>query len=556
MGKALDEQLKVINRASEEREAERRAQKFGLPYLDLSKSPVELAAFKHIKEAEARSALIAPVKLDGKKLVVAAFDPALPAADKIFKTLARDSGLVLDIVVVSMSGLRYAWGFYAQVPSEAAEITGMIGVPDAFYGVLESKAAHFEDAQKLITEMRTIEMKTEEVFSTILGLALLHRASDVHFEPGEYGVRIRYRIDGVLHDVASKFSKDSYHALLSRVKLLGKLKLNIIAEPQNGRITVGLPGGKEVEIRVSVVPSEFGETTVLRILYAEALNMTLADLGFRPDDLAIIEHELKEPNGMILNTGPTGAGKTTTLYVFLKAKKKPEIKIITIEDPIEYHLEGIEQTQVEPAAGYNFVSALKSILRQDPDVILVGEINDEETAAVGMQAALTGHLVFATVHANNAPAAIPRLLDLGIKTQTVGPALNLIIAQRLVRKLCEHCRAPMDVAKERRNKIEQFLSRLPKRVARPPISKLALYEAKGCPKCGGFGYKGRVGLFELFLVDDVIERVLRTDVTEAGLTDAAKRQGMTTIQQDGILKAITGLTTLEEIEAVTGPADL
>ena len=281
--------------------------------------------------------------------------------------------------------------------------------------------------------------------------------------------------------------------------------------------------------------------------------MSLESLGLRSDDLVIINEQLKEPNGMILTTGPTGSGKTTTLYVFLKAKRTPEIKIITIEDPIEYHLEGIEQTGVDRKAGYDFPTALRSILRQDPDVILVGEINDQETAQVGVRAALTGHLVFSTVHANNAPAAVPRLLDLGVKSESIGPALNLIIAQRLVRRLCDYCKKEKAIPEDKNKEILKFLRALPGRAVKPKPKQIKIYSAAGCEKCNGFGYKGRVGIFELFLVNDDVEKAVLENPSEANLSKLAKGQGMVTVQQDGILKILGGITTIEEVEAITGP---
>jgi len=274
---------------------------------------------------------------------------------------------------------------------------------------------------------------------------------------------------------------------------------------------------------------------------------------------------------MILNTGPTGSGKTTTLYTFLNYKKKPEIKIITIEDPIEYHLDGIEQTQVDDEAGYTFANGLRSLMRQDPDVILVGEIRDKETAEIAIQAALTGHLVFSTLHTNTAAGAIPRLLDLGVKSSSIGPALNLVIAQRLVRRLCESCKMPEEIDENLKIKIENFLNSLPKRVNRENFKEIKIFKPTGCIKCNNTGYKGRVGIFELFLNDPEYEKIL-VNPTEVGLSSHktleelisqqasesiikkfALEQGMVTMQQDGILKVISGMTTFEEVEGVTGP---
>jgi type II secretory ATPase GspE/PulE/Tfp pilus assembly ATPase PilB-like protein len=373
--------------------------------------------------------------------------------------------------------------------------------------------------------------------------AIANRASDVHFEPEADNIKVRYRIDGQLRDVA-RFSPDFYKFILSRIKLIANLKLNIAEKPQDGRFTVDF-SSKNVEVRLSIIPSEYGETLVMRILDPEVIDIALEELGLRLDDLKIVQEELRAPNGMILNTGPTGSGKTTTLYAFLKKKQTPEIKIITIEDPIEYHLAGIEQTQVVTDGSYNFVTGLKSIMRQDPDVILIGEIRDQETAAIAIQASLTGHLVFSTVHANEAAGAIPRLLDLNVKSTSIGPALNLIMAQRLVRKLCEHCKKRQEIDWALKAKITELL-------APSEIKDFDLFEAVGCDLCNNFGYKGRVGVFELLRIDEKIKELIDQQASEAKIRDLAIANGMITMQKDGIFKALHGITSLEEVEAVTG----
>ncbi len=550
MPKFLDEKLSAVKRESEERDAQRRAETLSLPYLDLRASPVEIDSLKYVSEAEARAANLVPVKAQGTNLSLAAYDPEAPAASAIIERLKKEN-FKLDVSVVSKSGLEHAWLFYERAP-KAAHPTGEITISDTTFEVFKSKFSKFEHITREIEAFDPKTAKTEDVLALVLGAAIVARASDVHFEPEEQSIRVRYRVDGVLHDASNKFSKELYHFIVSRIKLLSKLKLNVTSEPQNGRFTIFI-GRKEIEIRTSIVPSEFGETIVLRVLYAEALAMSLGDLGFRADDLMVIERELKQPNGMILNTGPTGSGKTTTLYVFLKSKARPEVKIITIEDPIEYRLEGVEQTQVEAKAGYDFPAALKSALRQDPDIILVGEINNKETAEVALQAALTGHLVFSTVHANNAPAAIPRLIDLGVKPVGIGPAVNLIIAQRLVRRLCENCRKPVKISGELLGNIKKFLERLPKKITKPAAKDIKIFESAGCEACGGFGYKGRVGIFELFLVDEKVEKAIREEMGEAEFVKLAGEQGMASVQEDGVLKVLSGVTSLEEIEIVTGP---
>jgi type II secretory ATPase GspE/PulE/Tfp pilus assembly ATPase PilB-like protein len=409
----------------------------------------------------------------------------------------------------------------------------------------------FADAGRLLSEAVKNKLSTTDIVNIIFSAATALKASDVHFEPEKGDALLRLRLDGLLYDVI-RLPHDIYNDILGRIKLIAGLKLNVVDVPQDGRFTI-IRDGDEIEVRASTVPSEYGETAVLRLLDPKAVALNLEDLGLRSDDMDIAAKELKKPNGMVLVTGPTGSGKTTTLYAFLKKVHNPGLKTITIEDPIEYHLAGIEQTQVDPKAGYDFASGLRSILRQDPDIILVGEIRDLETAEVAMHAALTGHLVFSTLHTNDAAGAVPRLIDMGIKPAIIGPALNLIVAQRLVRRLCENCKIEMPISQELAENISKFIAKLPKRVETTNI-KPKIYSAKGCDKCHG-GYRGRVGIFELLLVDDALENLIAQGATEETIREFARQQEMVGMQADGIIKALSGMTTLDEIERATGPIE-
>jgi type II secretory ATPase GspE/PulE/Tfp pilus assembly ATPase PilB-like protein len=392
---------------------------------------------------------------------------------------------------------------------------------------------------------------TADLFEYILVGGLATRASDIHFEAEEKGTRFRYRIDGILHDIATGVPTINYENLVSRIKLLSGLKLNIRSEMQDGRFTIRLID-TDIEMRVSIIPSQYGETIVMRILDPKGINVTLADLGFRPDDLDLVKKELARPNGLILNTGPTGSGKTTTLYTFLRTVSNSEVKIITIEDPVEYHLAGIEQTQVDAKAGYTFASGLKAILRQDPDIILVGEIRDIETAEIAMNASLTGHLVFSTLHTNDAIGAVPRFLDLGVKPASLGPALSLVIAQRLVRKLCKDCKKPVTPTADQLEKFKNFLTQLPKRINQTPYKNIQLFAPAGCVVCNNFGYKGRIAIYEFLRNTVELQELIGRGVSIVELRKVALQQEMTTLQQDGILKVLAGITTFDEVEDVTG----
>jgi len=392
---------------------------------------------------------------------------------------------------------------------------------------------------------KTLNEKVTDLLDVLFGGAVDLDASDIHIEPEEEGSKIRLRVDGILQDVA-QIPKKIYQNVLSRIKLLAKIKMNVSDRSQDGRFTLLFSSAKKsetpIEVRASTLPAENGESLVLRILNPKNL-ITLGDLGLRKDLLALFRKEIKKPNGMIIVTGPTGSGKTTTLYAFLKEVQKPEIKIITIEDPIEYRLPGISQTQVK-GKEYDFASGLKSIMRQDPDVILVGEIRDLETVNTALQASLTGHLVFTTLHTNDAAGTIARLISLGASPSNIGPAINLAVAQRLIRKVCQKCHALKTPSLEELQKIKEALKKFPKNIKIPQI--------KGCESCNYTGYKGRLGVFEAFLIDDEIEKFIATSPSIAALRKKAMENGMVTMREDGLMKVLEGITTLEEVERVVG----
>jgi type II secretory ATPase GspE/PulE/Tfp pilus assembly ATPase PilB-like protein len=324
--------------------------------------------------------------------------------------------------------------------------------------------------------------------------------------------------------------------------------------PQDGRFSIAA-GENSVEIRASILPTEYGDSVVMRILNPKSL-IGLEEAGLRKDLYDMFLEQIKRPNGMIIVTGPTGSGKTTTLYAFLKKLQSPEVKIVTIEDPIEYHLEGISQTQVEPDKGYDFISGLRAIVRQDPDVILVGEIRDLETVDIALQAALTGHLVFSTLHTNDAIGAIPRLISLGAKPFNIGPAINMAVAQRLVRRVCEKCTVKEPPSEEELAEIKEGLAGAApdlakKGVALPEIDgTLKVARAKGCPYCANTGYRGRVGIYEAFKIDDELQAYVLGTPTIPGIKEIVKRKGMLTLYQDGLIKVAQGITTLEELQRV------
>ena len=430
--------------------------------------------------------------------------------------------------------------------------TGELKISSERYAEIQQKIKNVPDFKKE-TDNSSVE-NISEVSEAILGGAVSLDSSDIHIETEENQIKIRLRSDGILQDVAT-IDKKTYESLLSRIKLLSGVKLNITDRPQDGRFSVLIEkksGEESIEIRVSTLPSEFGESVVLRVLNPKSL-INLNALGLREDLLLLFKKEIKKPNGMIVVTGPTGSGKTTTLYAFLKTIQSQEIKIITIEDPIEYHLDGISQTQVNPSRGYDFASGLQSIMRQDPDVILVGEIRDSKTCQTAIQAALTGHLVFSTLHTNDAAGTIARLQVLEAELTNIGPAINLVIAQRLVRKICRECNAPEPVFPADLEKIKNFLKNLPKEIKIPKLSKgLKIPRAKGCKFCNFTGYRGRVGIFEAIVMDDEMEKFLLKNPSIGAFREEAIKKGMVTMHQDGLIKVLEGITTIEEVERITG----
>ncbi len=405
-----------------------------------------------------------------------------------------------------------------------------------------------EDLQKFSGQLTSLEsvkglinsVSTTELVAVIIAAGLKTDASDIHIEAEVDGIKLRYRIDGVLH-TAAILDKNSWQQLISRLKLLSGLKINISDKPQDGRFSIFLAADK-VDVRVSTLPTAYGESVVMRLLMSKVTSLKFSDLGFSEEAYKILAREIQRPNGMIITTGPTGSGKTTTLYAILNELNKSDTKIITIEDPIEYELKGINQSQVEPARDYTFAKGLRSIVRQDPDIIMVGEMRDLETVDIALNAALTGHLVLSTLHTNDAAGAIPRFLAMGAKPYLLAPALDLIMAQRLVRRLCNKCKKEIELEPALKEKVASVLGALAN------VKEMKFYGAGGCVECNQLGYKGRIGIFEMFVMNKEIEEVILSgQVSEYKIREIANRHGMITMAQDGLLKALQGVTSVEEV---------
>nr|AKQ02545.1 type IV pilus assembly protein PilB, type IV pilus assembly protein PilB [uncultured Parcubacteria bacterium Rifle_16ft_4_minimus_37658] len=535
----------------EEELAEIMAKKRGLPYLDLTSITIDLDSLKLISERDARDGKIVAFQSVGKKVSVALVNPEILKAKQIIEDL-KGKRFIVELFLVSPKSLEKAFSRYAELPAFEEIKSAMVAVSQKRLDEFQTKVKKISDLKTLLLGIGETEetRKVSEVLEMIIAGALALDASDIHVEPAEVNVVVRYRMDGVLQEAVS-FPQKIYKLLLSRVKLISELKLNVKDKAQDGRFTIRTKD-TDIEVRTATLPGPNGEAVTLRILHPKTIALKLEDLGMNPQFYAIIQKQLDKPNGMILTTGPTGSGKTTTLYAFVKTVNEPGLEIITIEDPIEYHLPSVTQTQVDPEKGYDFSNGLRAILRQDPDIILVGEIRDFETAEIAMHAALTGHLVFSTLHTNDAPGTVPRLIDMGVKPNIIAPAINIAMAQRLVRKLCKACKKKTEASPEDIKKIKAEMEKFPKGIEKPDLGKAEFFAVVGCDACGGTGYKGRIGVFEGFEIDDAIERLILTEPSESALREAAIKQGMLTMKQDGIIKLLSGVTTLEELERVIG----
>ena len=416
---------------------------------------------------------------------------------------------------------------------------------------IEQQSKVIEEKQQQAANPQVLEeAPIIKIVDVILSNAIEADASDIHIEPSETDVRVRYRIDGILH-TSLRLPKNVMNAIVSRVKILSNLKIDEQRLPQDGRFHVEF-GKKSVDLRVSTLPLMYGEKIVMRILDKTTSVPTLEQLGIRGKALTWVRENIQKTHGVFLITGPTGSGKSTTLYSILSIRNTNEVNIVTLEDPVEYFIQGVNQSQVKPEIGLTFASGLRSILRQDPNIVMVGEIRDEETAELAVHAALTGHLVFSTLHTNNAPGAIPRLANMGIEQFLLAASINLVMAQRLVRKLCENCKKPMEITPLMKEEIDKALVGVPKEYFDDIDPKhYKVYQPVGCEKCGSIGYKGRFGIFEIFPMLVELQEMLLNKQPAHKIYAEALKFGIITMKQDGILKVIRGETTMEEIVRVT-----
>lgn len=532
LNRALTDQKRKI----EESQTQRVAATHHLPYLNMQSFPLDLNSLALITKDQAVAAESVPFFKEGKDLKIATVNPANPLLAEIQKQLSQK--FRITIYFVSRSSLGDTLKFYEKVVTPTSKFQDVISI---------------EPRHDYVGELPTIEKDSANIskaLEIIFGGAIQQDSSDIHIEPEDHLVKVRYRVDGVLHD-AVLLPKSFQRPIIARIKLMAKLKLNIENEAQDGRITI-LNGKTEMDVRVSSLPSSFGEALVMRLLGVGAVDLEIEKLGLRGKALEIIETQLNKPNGMIITTGPTGSGKTTTLYSFLKELNEPGVKIITLEDPVEYKVEGVQQTPIDHRVDFSFPKALRAVLRQDPDVVMVGEIRDPETAETALQAALTGHVVLSTLHTNDATGAVPRLLTMGVKPFIIAPAVNAIIAQRLVRRLCEFCLKKTELDSVLMQKVDQILADIPPASGYQSPAVREFYTAAGCDKCGGIGYKGRIGIYEVIEITDKMRALILTEPSGLAIKAAAHEQGSMTMVQDGLIKALDKITDVEEVFRVAG----
>ncbi len=542
-----DIKLGELQRREEEELALMLSHRYKIRYIDLTRVSINTDALRLIEEPVARLAEVAAFEIVGKKLTLAVRSPQHPKLPALLEDLGK-LGYDIEEVMVSRVSLDRAWEHYKDLSFAVESKQGVLDVSPEELKKAIGSIHTIEDIQKSVasvTEMKRA-YRISKILEVVLAGAFAVDASDIHIEPEQTQVRLRYRLDGVLHDVIN-FDTDTSNLLLSRLKLLSGLKLNLKSRPQDGRFSLVMDN-KEIEIRTSVIPGAYGETVVMRLLNPETISVPFEALGMEPKLRALVEREIGNPNGMLLNTGPTGSGKTTTLYACMKKINSSEIKIITIEDPVEYHVAGLVQTQVDEK-NYTFLQGLRSALRQDPDVIMIGEIRDEEVAKTAIDAALTGHFVFSTLHTNDAAGSFPRLVDLGVDPKVFGSAINIAMAQRLVRVLCKVCKKQVPLEGKDKERVETVLAGLRDKSAIPAdVSKV--FEPVGCSACNNTGFKGRIGVFEAVVIDTEMDTLLRTSPSEHEIQQLQRTKEILTMVEDGVMKVLNGVTSLTELNRV------
>lgn len=518
------------------------SQVMSLPYIDLRDTAIKRDVLNKIPESVAKNyRMVAFDASTQNRVKVAVVDPRNIQALEALEFVAKKGGFRTDLHIASGESLKAAVAQYGNLSSEVSEVlkdaTKEFEVTDVDEDVDTAK-----DLEKLVAEA-----PIAKAVSAILKYAVKNKASDIHIEPSEEEIRIRYRMDGVLVNTLN-LPRNAHAALVSRIKILSNLKIDENRMPQDGRFN-GMFDGKEIDFRVSTFPTVAGEKVVMRLLDKSGGIKTLEEIGVTGRGFEKLVEGLSKSYGMTVVTGPTGAGKSTTLYASLARVNDVGVNIVTLEDPVEYHMDGINQSQINPQIGYTFGSGLRSILRQDPDIVMVGEIRDQETAEMAVHAALTGHIVLSTLHTNDAAGALPRLVDMGVEEFLIASSVNTIVAQRLVRRICPNCPQTYTLTASEEEGMQKVIDAMPEGVRNElkALKEYSFLKGAGCDLCNGTGYKGRQGIFEILPMSDVIKDLLLDKKSGSEIKEQAIKEGMVTMQQDGILKVLAGVTTFEEV---------
>jgi type IV pilus assembly protein PilB len=542
----FEEKMKDVRLKELEAEAQRRAATMGVQYVNLKGFPISPEAISQIPKEQAEALKVLCFLYAGSEFRLAAVDPNNQSIKEIVFQIAERTQANGGVYLISEESFRVGLKMYDVLPKIKLITKGV--------KVTDEELKKFQDQLKTYADIQTVLSRASvtDIMTIVMAAAIQFGTSDVHIEAEEKRVGISFRIDGVLQDVA-ELPHDFWKKIIARIKLISGLKINITDRPQDGRFTIFLKEG-DTDVRVSTIPTNWGESVVMRLLRPGSIAVEFASLGFRPLVEKKLVHEIEKPHGMIITTGPTGSGKTTTLYAILRKLNSPDVKIITLEDPIEYKLAGINQSQIDHTKHYTFASGLRSILRQDPDIVMVGEIRDLETAETAINAALTGHMMLSTLHTNDAAGALPRFISMGVKPFLLAPSLNAIIGQRLTRKIHQDCKEEISLDAETLERVKKLLLEVPPNSGETvaPPEQWKFYRGKGCTVCNNTGYKGRVGIYELLLMTDEVRAALSEKIDEYQVRQLAKTQGMVTMQQDGMLKCLDGLTTVDEVLRVAG----
>lgn len=542
-GQTLEQLILSQKVLDEEDLTKAKAAFFNLPYVDLRKNQILPSVLSLIPQESMNFYNLVPYELSGRVLKVAVTDPGNLAALEALEFLGQKQNLQVQLYLASDTSVETAMGKRRNLKRVVGEALKDIEQKEE---VIRKPVEEKKEARPQVIE----EAPIIKIVDVILTNAIEGNASDIHIEPSEKDVRVRYRIDGILH-TSLMLPKSVHAAIISRIKILSNLKIDESRLPQDGRFHMEV-GKKSVDLRVSILPLIYGEKIVMRILDKTGAVPTLEQLGIRGRALQWVKENIKKTHGIFLITGPTGSGKSTTLYAILSILNTPSVNIITLEDPVEYFIEGVNQSQVNADIGLTFAAGLRSILRQDPNIVMVGEIRDKETAEIAVHAALTGHLLFSTLHTNNSIGAMPRMIDMGIEPFLLTASVNLVMAQRLVRKICPDCKAPAPMTKAIEEEIKKSLVGVPEDYFEGfDRNNMQIFKGQGCERCGHTGYVGRYGIFEVLPVTNEVQDLVLGKGTGYKIYELTSKLGMITMKQDGVIKVLRGETTMDEVIRVT-----